>query len=101
MRLLLIIGGLLVVGIKSDPTGYGLGKTPAMGFNSWNQLGCDYDETKVRAVADAMVSTGMLSAGYTYLVSITLRGVSCSCSMDVYQCSRTKMHSPWHVTLPP
>jgi hypothetical protein len=34
---------------------------------SWNQLGCNYDEKKIRAVADAMVSTGMLSAGYEYV----------------------------------
>ena len=31
---------------------------------SWNQLGCNYDEKKIRDVADAMVTTGMLSAGY-------------------------------------
>jgi hypothetical protein len=34
------------------------GTSIAVGFNSWNQLGCNYDEAKIRAVADAMVSNG-------------------------------------------
>lgn len=41
---------------------------PQMGFNSWNQLGCNYDEVKIRAVADALVSSGLSSVGYRYLV---------------------------------
>lgn len=53
---------------RSDPTGYGLAKTPQMGWNSWNQLGCDYDEAKIRAVADGLVATGMVASGYTYLI---------------------------------
>lgn len=39
-----------------------------VGFNSWNQLGCNYDEAKIRAVADSMVSNGLSAAGYRYLV---------------------------------
>ena len=51
-----------------DPTGYGLAKQPQMGWNSWNQLGCDYNESRIRDIADALVSTGMAARGYRYLV---------------------------------
>ena len=43
--------------------------------HSWNQLGCNYDEKKIRDVADAMVSTGMLSAGYECVHTASL----CAC----------------------
>lgn len=45
----------------------GLADTPAMGWNSWNTFDCDVDESMIREMADAMVSTGMRDAGYTYI----------------------------------
>lgn len=42
--------------------------TPPMGWNSWNTFGCDIDEHKIRAAADALVSTGMREVGYRYVV---------------------------------
>jgi len=46
-----------------------LAQTPPMGWNSWNKFACDgINETVIRAVADAMVSTGMRDAGYQYIV---------------------------------
>ncbi|EGF89303.1 alpha-galactosidase [Asticcacaulis biprosthecium C19] len=45
-----------------------LAATPPMGWNSWNKFACNIDEAKVRAVADAMASTGMKDAGYQYIV---------------------------------
>ena len=42
--------------------------TPPMGWNSWNAFEKDIDEEKIKAVADAMVCSGMRDAGYTYLV---------------------------------
>ncbi len=45
-----------------------LAPVPPMGFNTWNKFGCDVDETLIRQTADAMVETGMLDAGYRYLV---------------------------------
>ena len=59
---------LIAVKVGADPTGYNLGKTPQLGWNSWNQFGCDYDEVKIRNVTDYLVSTGMVKAGYTYLI---------------------------------
>lgn len=62
------VGLLIATNVRADPTGYGLGKTPQLGWNSWNQLGCNYDETKIRNVVDALVSTGLSAAGYDYLI---------------------------------
>jgi alpha-galactosidase len=45
-----------------------LALTPPMGWNSWNAFEKDIDEDKIKAIADAMVSSGMRDAGYTYLV---------------------------------
>jgi alpha-galactosidase len=44
-----------------------LAMTPPMGWNSWNKFACNVDETLIRQVADAMVSSGMKDAGYTYI----------------------------------
>jgi len=45
-----------------------IASTPPMGWNSWNKFGCNIDEVKIRAVADAMSSSGMKEAGYQYVV---------------------------------
>lgn len=46
-----------------------LALTPPMGWNSWNKFACDgINETVLRGVADAMVSSGMKAAGYEYIV---------------------------------
>jgi alpha-galactosidase len=42
--------------------------TPPMGWANWNSLGCNYDEYKIRSIADRMVSSGMRDAGYRYLI---------------------------------
>ncbi len=41
--------------------------TPPMGWNSWNHFNHNIDDKAVRAQADAMVSSGMRDAGYTYI----------------------------------
>ncbi|WP_210463309.1 glycoside hydrolase family 27 protein [Rufibacter roseolus] len=45
----------------------GLALTPPMGWNSWNKFACNMDEKLIRETADAMVSSGMRDAGYTYI----------------------------------
>jgi alpha-galactosidase len=45
----------------------GLARTPPMGWNSWNHFSDRVDDQVVRAAADAMVSSGMAAAGYTYV----------------------------------
>ncbi|TAK67231.1 MAG: alpha-galactosidase [Bacteroidetes bacterium] len=41
--------------------------TPPMGWNSWNCWACAVDDAKVRASADAMVSSGLVNHGWTYV----------------------------------
>ncbi|GIL89215.1 hypothetical protein Vretimale_18589 [Volvox reticuliferus] len=45
----------------------GVGKTPAMGWNSWNYFRCNINETIIRQVADAIAASGLKDAGYTYV----------------------------------
>jgi alpha-galactosidase len=45
----------------------GLAMTPPMGWNSWNHFAERVDDRVVRDAADAMVSSGMAAAGYTYV----------------------------------
>lgn len=45
----------------------GLGKTPPMGWNSWNHFACQINEKMIRETADALVSTGLSKLGYTYV----------------------------------
>jgi hypothetical protein len=65
------IGGLILLFAFSSP-GWakddGLAKTPPMGWNSWNAFQANIDEAKIKAIADALVSSGMRDAGYVYLV---------------------------------
>jgi len=42
--------------------------TPPMGWNSWNVFGGNINEAKIKAIADAMVTTGMKEAGYQYII---------------------------------
>lgn len=44
-----------------------LAATPPMGWSSWNKFAEHIDDKTVRAMADAMVSTGLRDAGYTYV----------------------------------
>ena len=45
----------------------GLGKTPQMGWNTWNKFGCEIDETLIKDSIDALVSSGLADAGYKYI----------------------------------
>jgi alpha-galactosidase len=44
-----------------------LGATPPMGWNSWNAFACNIDEARIKAAADALVSSGMKDVGYQYV----------------------------------
>ena len=45
----------------------GLVRTPPMGWNSWNKFAGHITDADVRAMADAMVATGMDKLGYVYI----------------------------------
>jgi len=42
-------------------------KTPIMGWSSWNEFRIHIDEDLIKEQADAMVSSGMKDAGYTFI----------------------------------
>ena len=44
-----------------------LAMTPPMGWSSWNKFAEHIDDRTIRAMADAMVSTGLRDAGYRYI----------------------------------
>jgi alpha-galactosidase len=71
MRLLARAGcTALLIGLTAAPAlpeDAELAHTPPMGWNSWNHFGTGITDAIVRSQADAMVSTGMKAAGYTYL----------------------------------
>lgn len=46
----------------------GLARTPPMGFSTWSVFRKDVSDGLVRELADALVSTGLASAGYDYLL---------------------------------
>jgi alpha-galactosidase len=59
-----------------DVPANGLAQVPPMGWNSWNLFQSNIDVKTVRAIADAMVSTGMRDAGYVYInIDDTWQGV--------------------------
>lgn len=45
----------------------GLALTPPMGWNSWNQFGCNVSESLILSQAQAMVDTGLAALGYEYV----------------------------------
>lgn len=45
-----------------------LGKTPPMGWNSWNTFTWNINEDLIKGVADAMVESGLKDCGYEYVV---------------------------------
>ncbi|MEU3165708.1 lectin [Streptosporangium sp. NPDC006930] len=46
----------------------GVGRTPPMGWNTWNTFGCNINETLIKQTADALVNNGMRDLGYEYVV---------------------------------
>ncbi|MDI3417587.1 NPCBM/NEW2 domain-containing protein [Streptomyces luteolus] len=44
-----------------------LARTPPMGWNSWNAVGCDVDQKLITDTADAIAANGMKDVGYEYV----------------------------------
>ena len=42
-------------------------QTPPMGWNSWNVFQGNINDTQIRQIADAIISSGMKDAGYIYI----------------------------------
>ncbi len=61
-------GGTTGTGGTGGSTPTIVGATPPMGWNSWNKFACNgLNETVVKAMADAFVTSGMKDAGYQYV----------------------------------
>lgn len=63
---LLVVLGLLTVGdalVSPD----GIGRLPAMGWNSWNEYACNISDDVFLRVADLMVDLGLKDLGYQYV----------------------------------
>jgi alpha-galactosidase len=65
--LVLTVVALLSLATSQSAQAPVLAATPPMGWNSWNHFAGRIDDATVRAQADAMVSSGMKAAGYTYI----------------------------------
>jgi alpha-galactosidase len=45
----------------------GTGRLPALGWNSWNEYGCNINETIFLQVSDHLVELGLKDLGYNYV----------------------------------
>src|SRR6266540_2437177 len=65
------VAGSVVTGVATAPpavaSNNGLSIRPAMGWSSWSFVRRWPDETKIKAQADAMVSSGLAGHGYVYI----------------------------------
>eukprot|EP01120_Amphizonella_sp_Union-15-10_P009643 TRINITY_DN36_c0_g1_i1.p1 TRINITY_DN36_c0_g1~~TRINITY_DN36_c0_g1_i1.p1 ORF type:complete len:414 (-),score=103.15 TRINITY_DN36_c0_g1_i1:32-1273(-) len=65
--LLILSISLLCFTLTVEPTDNGVGRTPALGYNSWNDFRCNINAEDIKSVADAMVRQGLDKAGYEYI----------------------------------
>ena len=66
IRLVLCALALLPLAAQAQKSAI-IAATPPMGWNSWNHFAGKVTDADVRAAADALVSSGMAAAGYTYV----------------------------------
>ena len=64
MKLFIIFGILFQIIFCLDNS---LGRTPPMGWNSWNKFGCNINEKIIKNTIDALNSSGLIEAGYKYI----------------------------------
>lgn len=67
MTALLIFLSTVPLLSNAIPGPHGVGKLPALGFNSWNAYRCDISEQKFLDAANLMISLGLKDAGYEYV----------------------------------
>ncbi|KIK54073.1 glycoside hydrolase family 27 protein [Collybiopsis luxurians FD-317 M1] len=62
-----VLGSALLYAVIANALQNGVGKLPALGYNTWNAYHCDINETVVLESAKLMVSLGLKDAGYEYV----------------------------------
>ena len=79
IRLTLLLFLLLpILGSISAQKKVSLAPTPPMGWNSWNWFGKEeINEKLIKEVIDAMVSEGLVAAGYNYMVGLGWLEIVC------------------------
>ncbi|CDW77703.1 melibiase family protein [Stylonychia lemnae] len=65
-KLTLSVAVLLFIN-QSSCLNNGLGKTPAMGWNTWNKYNCDISEDIIKQNAKKIVDLGLDKIGYVYI----------------------------------
>jgi len=69
IKKIIFVAGLLALSLNIKAQKFeNLALIPPMGWNTWNKFSCDIDEKLIRESADALVSSGLKDAGYTYIV---------------------------------
>jgi alpha-galactosidase len=58
---------LLLGGATALVSPHNVGRLPAMGWNSWNEYGCNINENVFITTAQRLVSTGLKDLGYVYV----------------------------------
>jgi alpha-galactosidase len=67
LMVLVLAVNLTSIGQSAGADGKILAPTPPMGWMTWNYFADKINEKDIREMADAMVSSGMLAAGYQYV----------------------------------
>jgi alpha-galactosidase len=66
-RSTVLAGSALAGGVAALVSPNGIGRLPAMGWNSWNEYGCDISEDLFITVAQRLVDLGLKDLGYEYV----------------------------------
>ena len=73
MRNFLQLPLLLMLLLQPAPTVGLPGGPPVAGWSTWNTFACSINATLVKQGADHLVSSGLLAAGYNYIVCVRAR----------------------------
>lgn len=77
----------------------GLGTTPALGWSSWNYFTYDINETIALEIGEALVTTGLRDAGFTYVsagvhfTALDSTGLTDWHPFEYHSCSESTYHS--------
>ena len=63
---------MLLVAVAAPRAGHaldnGLGRTPLLGWSSWNHYGMNVNQTVIRGAIDGLISTGLAAAGFDHVL---------------------------------
>ena len=67
MESILVTFFLIFLFKKISSLNNGLGRTPQMGWNTWNKFGCNINEELIIETIDTFNKSGLIEAGYRYI----------------------------------